>query len=233
MRIPTVGFELGVLLQATGVLGLLGVPAFCDDDGRRPFLERFFLGDGFNESERQFQHVSKRSNSLCLNLAANCIDTVNSGTVNNLWGIKSCVAAATCYGVGDLITSVECQTGFTVTNAAQASLDYTTIYAGIVGSCAFASGGCPITQQNYIDFYYGELTAVNSNNFPRSKPRSPSGAVSETFVQSSTTIIIAIPTTTTTVVIGGASITLAPGGTPINGPLPSGVSLPGANSYLE
>ncbi|KAJ7861737.1 hypothetical protein B0H14DRAFT_2349924 [Mycena olivaceomarginata] len=42
------------------------------------------------------------------------------------------------------------------------------IYAGIVGSCAFASGGCPITQQNYIDFYYGELTAVNSNNFPSS-----------------------------------------------------------------
>ncbi|KAJ7310018.1 hypothetical protein DFH08DRAFT_1049527 [Mycena albidolilacea] len=220
----------------------------------------------------------------CLNLAANCIDTVNSGTFNNLWGIKSCVAAATCYGVGDLVTSVECQTGFTVTNAAQASLDYNTIYAGIVGSCAFASGGCSITQQNYIDFYYGELTAINSANFPSSNavviafwnaitvwaatgssvpylnfndwlhfssfpstttttappvvsytqidwnpnPAPSSGAVSETFVKSTTTVIIAIPTITTTVIVAGTVITLAPGGTPINGPLPSGVSLPGA-----
>ncbi|KAF7344100.1 Chitin synthase [Mycena venus] len=220
----------------------------------------------------------------CLNLAANCINSVNSGNFNNLWGIQSCVAAATCYSVGDLITSVECQTGLTVTNAAQASLDYTNIYAGIVGSCAFASGGCPITQQNFIDFYYGTLTAINTANFPSSSavvialwnaitawaatgstvpylnfndwlhfssfpstttttappvttyteidwnpnPAPPSGAVSETFVTSTTTVIIVIPTTTTTVVVAGASITLAPGGTPVNGPLPSGVSIPGA-----
>ncbi|KAF7343140.1 Chitin synthase [Mycena venus] len=210
----------------------------------------------------------------CLNLAANCIDTVDSSTFNNLWGIKSCVAAATCYGVGDLITSVECQTGLTVTNTDQVSLDYTNIYAGIVGSCAFASGGCPITQQNYIDFYYGELTAINTANYPTSSdivialwnaitvwaamgstvpylksvgqtttappipsytqiewnpnPVPPSGAVSETFVKSTTTIVIAIPQTTTTVIIAGASITLAPGGTPVNGPLPSDVSISGA-----
>ncbi|KAF8144304.1 hypothetical protein K438DRAFT_1459280, partial [Mycena galopus ATCC 62051] len=42
------------------------------------------------------------------------------------------------------------------------------IYANIVGSCAWASGGCPITQQNYIDFYYGELTAINTANWPSS-----------------------------------------------------------------
>ncbi|KAJ7651431.1 hypothetical protein FB45DRAFT_1051156 [Roridomyces roridus] len=104
----------------------------------------------------------------CLNMAANCIDSVGMDTsfINNLWGVQSCVAAATCYGVGDLITSVECQTGLSTTNTAQASLDYDNIYAGIVGSCAFAPGGCPITQQNYIDFYYGELTAINSANFP-------------------------------------------------------------------
>ncbi|KAF8180005.1 hypothetical protein K438DRAFT_1976971 [Mycena galopus ATCC 62051] len=47
----------------------------------------------------------------CLNLAVNCLNSVNSGNINNLFEIASCVAAATCYGVGDLITSVECQTG--------------------------------------------------------------------------------------------------------------------------
>ncbi|KAJ7336855.1 hypothetical protein DFH08DRAFT_813168 [Mycena albidolilacea] len=60
----------------------------------------------------------------CLNLAANCIDSVNSETKNNLWGIVPCVAVSTCYGVGSLITSVECQTGFSITNSAQVSLDY-------------------------------------------------------------------------------------------------------------
>ncbi|KAJ7734350.1 hypothetical protein DFH07DRAFT_928493 [Mycena maculata] len=223
----------------------------------------------------------------CLNLAANCINTVDSDTMNDLWGISSCVAAATCYGVGNLITSVECQTGFSITDAGQASLDYDNIYAGIVGSsCAFAPGGCPITQQNYIDFYYGTLTAIDTANYPSSSavvivwwdaitawaatgstvpylnfndwlhfssfpsvttttappvasytqitwnpnPAPPSGAASETFVSASSTLVIAIPTTTTTVVIVGASITLAPGGTPVNGPVPSGVSQPGATT---
>jgi hypothetical protein len=62
--------------------------------------------------------------------------------------------------VGDLITSVNCQTGFGVTNSGEGSLDYNNvcvknsvllltveaidliqIYAGIVGSCAFQPGG--------------------------------------------------------------------------------------------
>ncbi|KAK7043326.1 chitin synthase [Favolaschia claudopus] len=203
----------------------------------------------------------------CLNLAANCIDSVNAGNVNTLWSIKSCVAAGTCYGVGDLITSVECQTGFIVTNSAQAALPTSVSENDISPIHA-------ITQQNYIDFYYGQLTAVNSANFPSSSdvvkafwsaittwaatgstvphvivfgttttpittytqitwnpnPAPTSGAVSETFVKSPTTVIIAIPTATTSVVVGGTSITLAPGGTPINSPLPPGISIPGATT---
>ncbi|KAK7059959.1 chitin synthase [Favolaschia claudopus] len=254
----------------------------------------------------------------CLNLAANCIDTVDAETFNNLWGIKSCVAAATCYGVGDLISSVECQTGFVrylflfviqleqsadhnqrstgvsglcIGQAIDCFLPLSTnvcsqIYAGIVGDCAWNAGGCPITQQNYIDFYYGELSAINSANYPSSNsvvisfwnaittwaatgnsvpylnfndwlhfssfpstttttdPPSPtytqiewsadpnpipsSGAVSETFANSETNVIIAIPSTTTVIIFASARITLAPGGTPVNGPLPSDVSMPGA-----
>ncbi|KAJ7176300.1 hypothetical protein C8R43DRAFT_1118818 [Mycena crocata] len=87
----------------------------------------------------------------CQNLAADCLNPANADTMDNLWGVKSCVAAATCYGVGDILTSIECQTGFAVTNSAQASLDYNNVYAPIVGDCAYQTGGCPITQQNYVD----------------------------------------------------------------------------------
>ncbi|KAJ7617123.1 hypothetical protein FB45DRAFT_1063656 [Roridomyces roridus] len=39
-----------------------------------------------------------------------------------------------------------------------------------------------------------------------------------------------VPTTTTSIVIATVTITLAPGGTPINGPVPSGISQPGATT---
>ncbi|KAJ3506174.1 hypothetical protein NLJ89_g7013 [Agrocybe chaxingu] len=103
----------------------------------------------------------------CTNLAANCLDSVNDGNRNNLWGIRSCVLAATCYGVGDLISSVRCQTGFTITNADQGSLDYN-IYAAAVGDCAWAPGGCPVTQQNFIDWYYTTLSLINTSSWPSS-----------------------------------------------------------------
>ncbi|KAJ6553056.1 hypothetical protein B0H19DRAFT_1263474 [Mycena capillaripes] len=51
-------------------------------------------------------------------------------------------------------------------------------------------------------------------------PAPPPGAVSETFVKASTTVIIAVPTTTTVITVANATITVAPGGTPINGPVP-------------
>ena len=37
------------------------------------------------------------------------------------------------------------------------SLDYN-VYASIVGDCAWATGGCPITQQNFIDLIYGAIS---------------------------------------------------------------------------
>lgn len=41
------------------------------------------------------------------------------------------------------------------------------IYAGIVGDCAWQPNGCPITQQNYIDFIYGTLSDIGSGDWPR------------------------------------------------------------------
>ena len=43
----------------------------------------------------------------------------------------------------------------------------TQIYASIVGDCAWAPNGCPITQQNFIDFVYSTLTEIGSADWPR------------------------------------------------------------------
>jgi hypothetical protein len=59
-------------------------------------------------------------------------------------------------------------------------------------------------------------------------PAPPPGAPSQTFVSSTKTVIIAVPTTTITITVGAATITLQSGGTPIGGPVPTGVSQPGA-----
>ncbi|KAJ8516881.1 hypothetical protein ONZ45_g5860 [Pleurotus djamor] len=67
--------------------------------------------------------------------------------------------------VGDLIGSVNCQTGFSLGNTDQENLDYN-IYATIVGTCAWDPNGCPISGQNYIDFYYGTLSLINTGSWP-------------------------------------------------------------------
>ncbi|KIK55169.1 hypothetical protein GYMLUDRAFT_176169, partial [Collybiopsis luxurians FD-317 M1] len=90
-----------------------------------------------------------------------------AANTTNVWSVKSCVAAATCQGVTPLIEMIQCTTGAeSVPDAPETqSLDYN-IYAGIVGDCAWQEGGCPITQQNYLDFVYGTLTEINTSAWP-------------------------------------------------------------------
>lgn len=64
--------------------------------------------------------------------------------------------------------------------------------------------------------------------FEDPNPAPTSGAVSQTFVSSASTLVIQVPTSTTTVTVGAATIVIAPGGTPVGGPVPSGVTQPGA-----
>ena len=42
------------------------------------------------------------------------------------------------------------------------SLDYN-VYADIVGECAWAPGGCPITRQSFIDLIYGAIHQESAN----------------------------------------------------------------------
>ncbi|KAF9049401.1 hypothetical protein BDZ89DRAFT_1006772 [Hymenopellis radicata] len=101
----------------------------------------------------------------CGNLELNCLSTLNTTASTDLWSVASCVAGATCSG-SDLLTLAQCQNP-AVSKANAPHLNYN-IYASIVGDCAWQEGGCPITSQNYIDFFYGQLTAIGSTSWPSS-----------------------------------------------------------------
>ncbi|KAJ4466370.1 hypothetical protein C8R41DRAFT_926121 [Lentinula lateritia] len=107
----------------------------------------------------------------CVNLVENCRFTAADNNITEIWGIASCVAAATCQGVTPLVEMVQCTqtevgSSVTVSDAPEiVSLDYN-LYASIVGECAWQEGGCPITQQNYIDFVYGTLSAIATDVYP-------------------------------------------------------------------
>ncbi|EEB94052.1 hypothetical protein MPER_07205 [Moniliophthora perniciosa FA553] len=77
---------------------------------------------------------------------------------------------ASCY---NMVAACEAKQSAECTSEVVAALGQTglphlnyNIYAGIVGDCAWQEGGCPITQQNYIDFYYGALSEINTNVWP-------------------------------------------------------------------
>ncbi|TRM60743.1 hypothetical protein BD626DRAFT_503710 [Schizophyllum amplum] len=105
------------------------------------------------------------------NLMNACLDdgAAINGT-GNLWSNKACVA------VGASSNKVWPETVQGLAGCAnqgiacldqQPNLDYN-LYAGIVGDCAWAPEGCPITQQNFIDFVYSTLSDIGSDAWPSS-----------------------------------------------------------------
>ncbi|KAI5886216.1 uncharacterized protein SCHCODRAFT_02643530 [Schizophyllum commune H4-8] len=103
------------------------------------------------------------------NLMGACTnDTSVTDGAGNLWGSKACVAVAVSYQkiwpqqVHGMAT---CGHQQIACEADQPSLDYN-IYASIVGDCAWQPNGCPITQQNFIDFVYSTLTEIGSADWP-------------------------------------------------------------------
>ncbi|KAL1750884.1 hypothetical protein FB107DRAFT_251848 [Schizophyllum commune] len=92
------------------------------------------------------------------------------GGTGNLWGTKACVALAvsdTRIGPENLQNYVSCGHQNLTCIWEEPHLDYN-LYASIVGDCAWQPNGCPITQQNYIDFIYGTLSGIGSSDWPSS-----------------------------------------------------------------
>ncbi|KZV76700.1 hypothetical protein PENSPDRAFT_390588 [Peniophora sp. CONT] len=90
----------------------------------------------------------------------------------NPWISKTCVAAAVAATMPTLASGLECgvnTTAYPVLTLPSTwpSLDYN-VYASIVGDCAWAPGGCPITQQNFIDLVYGAIAETTGGPYPRS-----------------------------------------------------------------
>ncbi|KAJ6614241.1 hypothetical protein B0H10DRAFT_1803956, partial [Mycena sp. CBHHK59/15] len=81
----------------------------------------------------------------------------------SIWSHKACVAAATCQG-GVIILN-QCQ-NHNVAEASKIPNLAAAIYGNMVGTCA--SSGCPITQQNYIDFIYSAMSDAGVTNWPDS-----------------------------------------------------------------
>ncbi|KIY48895.1 hypothetical protein FISHEDRAFT_73226 [Fistulina hepatica ATCC 64428] len=89
-----------------------------------------------------------------------------------LWSNKVCVAAAAVSSPSTLRNFDVCVTGAipSIVIPSQKdlkSLDYN-VYASIVGGCAWQKGGCPMTQQNFIDLVYSSVSAYGGKNFPSS-----------------------------------------------------------------
>ncbi|KAJ7664672.1 hypothetical protein DFH06DRAFT_1392486 [Mycena polygramma] len=93
----------------------------------------------------------------CASVTEACLK--ENGT--SIWSHAACVAAATCQGTYGVIILNQCQNP-NVLPASSIPNWSAAIYGSIVGDCA--SFGCPITQQNYIDFVYGQMSLVNVTN---------------------------------------------------------------------
>ncbi|KAI0317873.1 hypothetical protein OF83DRAFT_93727, partial [Amylostereum chailletii] len=100
-------------------------------------------------------------------LADACLNSINKD-VSQLWNSKLCVAAGVTSSPGYLRDYATCgaanETEVPVL-AAIPHLDYS-VYAEIVGSCAYDEGGCPITQQNFIDLVYSAISGAGLTIYP-------------------------------------------------------------------
>ncbi|KAI0062638.1 hypothetical protein BV25DRAFT_1915793 [Artomyces pyxidatus] len=107
--------------------------------------------------------------TACTTLVALCIAEVAYGQIgaNNIWSAPICFAAATCAGSAPVVDAL-CCSGSCTSLQGTTSLDYNIVYAPMVGSCAYASGGCPVTWTDYVNYFYNTIQATNTGDWPSS-----------------------------------------------------------------
>ncbi|KAI0365298.1 hypothetical protein BV20DRAFT_767203 [Pilatotrama ljubarskyi] len=112
--------------------------------------------------------ISAPDNS-CVSLVGLCVAKIASGQVAStvFWSDSVCVAAATCAGMGSVLDAA-CCAGTCRQPTDIASLDYSNIYFAMVGECAFQPGGCSLTWQPFVDWFYNTVQATGTNIYPDS-----------------------------------------------------------------
>ncbi|KAJ6455269.1 hypothetical protein C8R47DRAFT_928862, partial [Mycena vitilis] len=109
---------------------------------------------GFNDHTTVYSQACAAIVDACLK---------ENGT--SIWSHASCIAGATCQGTQSVIILNQCQNPNVLAGAEIPNWS-AAIYGSIVGECA--SSGCPITQQNYVDFVYGQMSAAGVTTWPSS-----------------------------------------------------------------
>ncbi|KAI0029639.1 hypothetical protein K488DRAFT_88531 [Vararia minispora EC-137] len=145
-------------------LSLVALAAFANaaavDVAKRQAASGAFCYAGVHEIEYNDQYGA-------LELATTC-EALMGTDRSTMWSHRRCVAAAVAGTPNVFIDFANCGNNITIPLEKDfPSLDYN-VYASIVGNCAWAQGGCPITQQNFVDLVYSELAATGSNIWPTS-----------------------------------------------------------------
>ncbi|KAJ8496397.1 hypothetical protein ONZ51_g1160 [Trametes cubensis] len=109
--------------------------------------------------------------SSCVSFVGLCVTSIVTGKVSvgstSFWSDNVCTAAATCAGMGSVLNAA-CCAGTCRKPLDIASLDYNNVYAKIVGSCASQSGGCSMTWQPFVDWFYNTIQGTGTNIWPDS-----------------------------------------------------------------
>ncbi|KIY47424.1 hypothetical protein FISHEDRAFT_74723 [Fistulina hepatica ATCC 64428] len=115
--------------------------------------------------------VSEYGSAWIVPLAVACYEYVAENNTQ-MWSSEICVAAASVSGVTVLRDFCVCisKSYPSIVIPSQTDLESLSydVYANVVGDCAWQPGGCPITQQNFIDMVYGSITAYGGTNWPTS-----------------------------------------------------------------
>ncbi|KAI0631822.1 hypothetical protein C8Q77DRAFT_1159558 [Trametes polyzona] len=103
----------------------------------------------------------------CVSLVGLCVGKIVSGKVGStaFWTDRVCTAAGICAGIGPVLDAA-CCAGTCKKLTDIGSLDYSNIYFSMVGDCALKPGGCSLTWQPFVDWFYNTIQATGTNIWP-------------------------------------------------------------------
>ncbi|KAK0470623.1 hypothetical protein IW261DRAFT_1676177 [Armillaria novae-zelandiae] len=98
--------------------------------------------------------------------AHTCLLPINGFEGETIGSKTSCATAATCQGTSRFVQLIQCYNSDVSDASDILPMSYNIYSTNIVGDCAWQEGVCPITFQNYVDWFYGTLSATNATIWP-------------------------------------------------------------------